>query len=284
MVGLGFCHGSTVILRHGGKVNEGLKAYRQFYSETYTFFNAGPRDCHMRTNAAHCYAVGKSHLKKGKSNTALFDAFRADRAMNARPSSIRLLEQRIKQFLALLETHGLQLTDTTSDDLNLELADYRQQLVQAHLKPSTIRGKLKVAIQFLAWLGFSDVTVTAPRHQILRRQHRDDLLDVVLTNDEVNRLVRAARQHQMKGLLLAFISTCARANELLPAKGRTTRVLEGGIKLGDVDLQSGEVRIRWSKSATRTVQLCPRARKHLRLYMNTERGSPAHDYFFTNVR
>lgn len=28
MVGLGSCHGSTVILRHGGKVNEGLKDFR----------------------------------------------------------------------------------------------------------------------------------------------------------------------------------------------------------------------------------------------------------------
>ncbi len=189
---------------------------------------------------------------------------------NASRYTVRNYDADLREFFAFLKSEGIASLDEVNKDV---LRDYLYQLMEQGFARTSIARKLSAVRSFYKYLQREEMVSVSPAATISSPK-LDRKLPVFLSQEETNRLVEAPDVTKPAGQRdRAFL-------ELLYASGLRVSEL-AGLDIGQVDLETREIRV-WGKgSKERIVLMGDPAAKALTTYLEqgrlqlNKRGIPA---------
>lgn len=184
------------------------------------------------------------------------------KATRASPETIKTDTVMLRQFLQWRAVCDVK--EVTADDVRRYLAYHLGRGLSRH----TVRRHLAVVASLYAWLVSPEVALAevnparaVPAPKLPQQKIKS------LTHDQITALVAATDHTRLKrrnrAIVLFLLDTGARASET------------AGVRLADVDFQSGRVRVEGKGKKQRYVYLGKRALSALWLYVKEERPDPA---------
>jgi site-specific recombinase XerD len=194
------------------------------------------------------------------------------RAKNLSPKTISVYGERLGYFARYLREQGLAFCEVT----RLTVQQYILHLKDRGLADISINGQLKVLRIFYKFLLSEELAETDPtsRIQLLKTERR---LKPILSESQIEQLLSVPNRKIYTGMrnfciILVFYDTLIRLQELI------------NIKIQDVDLESGIIKIMGKGRKERVVPFGATTAKHLHRFLRGHRRTIPGDILFCNAK
>jgi len=189
---------------------------------------------------------------------------------NRSPKTISWYRDMLKRFVAYVSNgHQAKLADISVAEARAFVAHLQSLTGDQQLSPHTIHGYVRAMKAFSSWL-FAEGIVKRDLFARLNRPKLPETLVETLTDEEITRIFGAINPNtflgaRLKAIFLLLLDTGLRASELCH------------LKLDDVDLQAGTIKVLGKGRKERLLPFSPATKKALLIYIHTFRPEPENE-------